>query len=57
MSLDYNNTDALIYVVDSNDRRRVEESALELQKLLRVCLVHLFCISTLISLFLSQAQY
>ena len=31
----YQNTQGIIYVVDSNDRERVEESALELQKLLR----------------------
>jgi len=31
----YQNTHGLIYVVDSNDRVRVDEAALELQKLLR----------------------
>jgi len=31
----YSNTQGVIYVVDSNDRARVEEAALELQKVLR----------------------
>jgi len=31
----YNNTEGIIYVVDSNDSHRVDESALELQKILR----------------------
>eukprot|EP01125_Pyxidicula_operculata_P006033 TRINITY_DN210_c0_g1_i2.p1 TRINITY_DN210_c0_g1~~TRINITY_DN210_c0_g1_i2.p1 ORF type:complete len:180 (-),score=41.15 TRINITY_DN210_c0_g1_i2:135-674(-) len=31
----YQNTQGLIYVVDSNDRARVDEAALELQKVLR----------------------
>jgi small GTP-binding protein len=33
----FNNTDAIIYVVDSNDYKRIDESALELQRILRVC--------------------
>jgi len=31
----YQNTQGVIYVVDSNDRERVDEAALELQKILR----------------------
>ena len=31
----YNNTEGIIYVVDSNDGKRVDEAALELQKILR----------------------
>eukprot|EP01125_Pyxidicula_operculata_P006032 TRINITY_DN210_c0_g1_i1.p1 TRINITY_DN210_c0_g1~~TRINITY_DN210_c0_g1_i1.p1 ORF type:complete len:180 (-),score=49.12 TRINITY_DN210_c0_g1_i1:135-674(-) len=31
----YQNTQGLIYVVDSNDRARIDEAALELQKVLR----------------------
>jgi len=31
----YNNTEGIIFVVDSNDRERVNEAALELQKVLR----------------------
>lgn len=31
----FQNTQAVIYVVDSNDRARIQESALELQKVLR----------------------
>eukprot|EP01126_Amoeba_proteus_P018508 TRINITY_DN1946_c0_g2_i14.p1 TRINITY_DN1946_c0_g2~~TRINITY_DN1946_c0_g2_i14.p1 ORF type:complete len:178 (-),score=27.96 TRINITY_DN1946_c0_g2_i14:292-825(-) len=31
----YNNTEGIIFVVDSNDRDRINESALELQKVLR----------------------
>mmetsp|Transcript_14712 Transcript_14712/g.16335 ORF Transcript_14712/g.16335 Transcript_14712/m.16335 type:complete len:180 (+) Transcript_14712:91-630(+) len=31
----YQNTQGVIYVVDSNDRERIDEGALELQKLLR----------------------
>jgi len=31
----YQNTQGIIYVVDSNDRERIDEAALELQKLLR----------------------
>eukprot|EP01129_Flabellula_baltica_P003442 TRINITY_DN131_c0_g2_i1.p1 TRINITY_DN131_c0_g2~~TRINITY_DN131_c0_g2_i1.p1 ORF type:complete len:197 (+),score=46.78 TRINITY_DN131_c0_g2_i1:50-592(+) len=31
----YEGTNGLIYVVDSNDRERIEESAIELEKLLR----------------------
>jgi len=30
----YNNTDALIFVVDSNDRHRIEEAKMELRRLL-----------------------
>jgi GTPase SAR1 family protein len=32
----YQGNDAIIYVVDSNDVRRVDEAALELKKLLKV---------------------
>jgi ADP-ribosylation factor protein 1 len=31
----YQNTEGVIYVVDSNDRERIDEAALELQKVLR----------------------
>jgi len=31
----YNNTEGIIFVVDSNDRERINEAALELQKVLR----------------------
>ena len=31
----YNNTEGVIFVVDSNDRERINEAALELQKVLR----------------------
>lgn len=31
----YQNTQGIIYVVDSNDRERIDEAALELQKVLR----------------------
>src|SRR5579872_5150274 len=31
----YNNTEGIIFVVDSNDRDRINEAALELQKVLR----------------------
>eukprot|EP00028_Trichosphaerium_sp_Am-I-7-wt_P012083 CAMPEP_0168522528 /NCGR_PEP_ID=MMETSP0405-20121227/9402_1 /TAXON_ID=498012 /ORGANISM="Trichosphaerium sp, Strain Am-I-7 wt" /LENGTH=179 /DNA_ID=CAMNT_0008544149 /DNA_START=45 /DNA_END=584 /DNA_ORIENTATION=- len=31
----YQNTQGIIYVVDSNDRERIDEAALELQKILR----------------------
>eukprot|EP01130_Rhizamoeba_saxonica_P005402 TRINITY_DN2159_c0_g1_i1.p1 TRINITY_DN2159_c0_g1~~TRINITY_DN2159_c0_g1_i1.p1 ORF type:complete len:204 (-),score=52.02 TRINITY_DN2159_c0_g1_i1:86-634(-) len=40
----YEGTNGLIYVVDSNDRERIEESALELEKLLQEEELHDACV-------------
>jgi len=34
----FSNTDALVYVIDSADTKRVKEAGEELEKLLEVCL-------------------
>lgn len=38
----FNNTDGLIYVIDSSDRRRMEETGIELQQLLDEVTVRLY---------------
>jgi GTPase SAR1 family protein len=49
----YQGNDAIIYVVDSNDVRRVDEAALELSKLMRVCFASLWI--SFLYLFFSSA--